>query len=219
MPEIFRKETNKIYFKNTQQGLERNVSGKLKSIGKSVGGYNTSKKKSTYNFFKQHGRDRIFDPDHQIVINPKSFKKLKGFYDILTWRDKGNEKTTWKHIIHHEFIHSIDISREIWKNDKERLSYRDEYLKIDNEEPDFTSYAHEKISESFAEHGGYISYMLANPEEQSKKIEICVFERDENGRQKSYIPTREQIDFEEYKKRFPKHYEYFTKLLNGEIEQ
>ena len=29
--------------------------------------------------------------------------------------------------------------------------------------------------------------------------------------------VNERINFEEYKKLYPKHYEYFTKLLNGEI--
>lgn len=213
VPEALRKETNKIYFRNTQQSLEKNVKGKFKSFRGGVGGHNTSRKKSTYNFFKEHGRDMLFDPDHQICINPKSFKKLKDFYDIIVWRDKGNEKTSWKHIIHHEFTHSIDTSRDIWRNDKTKLSATKKYLEIEEAEPDFTPYAHEMISEAFAEHGGYISYMLANPEEQSKTIMIYNYERDENGRQVGFKHTSEEINFEEYKKRFPKHYEYFTKLL------
>ena len=219
VPEILRKETNKIYFKNTQQGLQKTPKGKLKSIGKNVGGYNLSNKKSNYNTLKRFGRNPLFDPDHQIVINPKSFKKLNDFYDIITWRDRGDEKTSWKHIIHHEFTHSIDSSRDIWRNDKERLSSRKEYEEIEKAEPDFTDYAHQQIPEAFAEHGGYISYMLANPEEQSKTIEIIVFERDEQGRQKSFSSTKEKITFEEYKKRFPKHYEYFTNLLKDGVKE
>lgn len=219
VPEVLRKETNKIYFRNTQQGLEKNIKGKFKSFRKDVGGHNVSVAKSTYNFFKEYGRDMLFDPDHQICINPKSFKKLKDFYDILTWRDKGNEKTSWKHIIHHEFSHSIDISRDIWRNDKTRLSSREDYLKIEKAEPDFTPYAHESISESFAEHAGYLSYMLANPHDQSKTITIYTFERDENGRQIGFKPIQEEITFDEYKKRFPKHYEYFTKLLKEGVTE
>ena len=67
-------------------------------------------------------------------------------------------------------------------------------------------------SESFAEHGGYVSYMLANPNEQSKTIKILVPEKDEKGN-KSHKKIEEEIDFEEYKTRYPKHYEYFVNLI------
>jgi len=221
VPELFRKETNQIWFRNTQKGLMPNKRGTgFSSFGKDEGGHNISKNRNRWKLNQKLGRgDNYNDPDHKIAINPKHFKKLKEFLDILNWRDQPQYKTSWKHAIHHEFTHSIDTSREIWRNDKERLSSRDEYLEIENAEPDFTPYAHGQISEAYAEHGGYISYMLANPEEQSKKIKILTYERDEKGRQTSFKPVQEEIDFEEYKKRFPKHYEYFTKLLNGEIEQ
>lgn len=220
VPELFRKETNDIWFRNSQKGLVPNSRGGYKSLGKDEGGSNTHKNKRRWNLLRKMGQaDDYNDPDHKIVINPKHFKKLKEFLDILTWRNQPKNITKWKHAIHHEFVHSIDTSRDIWKNDKESLSSRKDFLKIENEEPDFTVYAHTQISESFAEHGGYISYMLANPEEQSKKMEIITYERDEKGRQKSFKPIKEEIDFEEYKKRFPKHYEYFTKLLKEEVKE
>lgn len=220
VPELFRKETNEIWFRNSQKGLVPNSRGGYKSLGKDEGGSNTHKNKRRWNLLRKMGQaDDYNDPDHKIVINPKHFKKLKEFLDILTWRNQPKNITKWKHAIHHEFVHSIDTSRDIWKNDKESLSSRKDFLKIENEEPDFTVYAHTQISESFAEHGGYISYMLANPEEQSKKMEIITYERDEKGRQKSFKPIKEEIDFEEYKKRFPKHYEYFTKLLKEGVKE
>lgn len=220
VPELFRKETNQIWFRNTQKGIMPNKRGTgFSSFGKDEGGHNISKNRNRWKLNQKLGRgDNYNDPDHKIAINPKHFKKLKEFLDILNWRDQPKDKTSWKHAIHHEFTHSIDTSREIWRNDKERLSSRDEYLEIENAEPDFTPYAHGQISEAYAEHGGYISYMLANPEEQSKKIKILTYERDEKGRQTSFKPVQEEIDFEEYKQRYPKHYKYFIKLLNGEIK-
>lgn len=220
VPEILRKETNEIWFRNTQKTVATNKKGTgFRSFAKDEGGLNASINRRWYKMMTAMGHDVPNDPDHKIGINPKYFKKLKEFLDILNWRDQPQYKTSWKHAIHHEFIHSIDTSRDIWRNDKVRLCSREEYIEIEREEPDFTAYAHQQTSESYAEHGGYISYMLANPEEQSKKIKILVFERDEKGRQKSFKPVQEEIDFEEYKRRFPKHYEYFTKLLNGEQEQ
>jgi len=220
VPELLRKETNELWFRNTQKTVAENKRGTgFRSFANNEGGLNTSTNKKWYDVMKRMGKDVLNDPNHRIAINPKYFKKLKSFGDIINWRDRPQKTTSWKHAIHHEFIHSIDTNRDIWKNDKTRLCSREEYLEIERAEPDFTVYAHEKISESYAEHGGYISYMLANPEEQSKKITILSFERDEKGRRTSFNPIQEEIDFEEYKRRFPKHYEYFTKLLEeGVVE-
>ena len=141
--------------------------------------------------------------------------KLKNFYDIINWRDRPEEKVSWKHAIHHEFLHSIDTSRKIWKNDLTRLSDTLEYKSIHEKEPYFTAYANGIRSESFAEHGGFISYMLANPSDQSKVLKIQVPKKDENGRTRI---VEEKITFNEYTERYPLHYEYFVKLLKGEIK-
>lgn len=215
VPETFRKETNEIWFKNTQKGIRKKPNGKFDTIGKSVGGYNTSRIRGLRSVVikdqstKFKGYD---DPSHRIVINPKSFKKLKDFLDIITWRDTGDSITSWKHIIHHEFTHSIQDSRKIWYNGLKELHDRDDYTAIDKEENYFTRYANKMKSESFAEHGGYISYMLANPEEQSKKITIHHYDRDENNK---IVSIEEKIDFEEYKQRYPKHYKYFVDLIKN----
>ena len=214
VPELLRKETNEIYFKNTQQGVVKNLSGKLdtfrETATKVVNGYNTTNKRK-YKGQRLQGKI-INDPDHKIVINPKLFKKLTKFKDILKWRNRGDQITTWKHTIHHEFTHSIDESRRIWKDNKKVLSRRKEFIEISKAERYFTDYSNGDIEEEFAEHGGYISYMLANPEEQSKKITIHTV-KEVDGKRK-YLP--EEIDFNEYKQRYPKHYDYFVKLLGGE---
>ena len=211
VPELLRKETNQIWFKNTQKGIRLNPSGKYDTLKGNVGGYNTHRSRSLSGT-KLNGKI-VDDPNHRIVINPKSFKKLTKFLDILLWRDTGDSITSWKHIIHHEFIHSIDDSRRIWREGLEKLSSRRKYMEIEKEEPYFTNYANTLVSESFAEHGGYISYMLANPEEQGKKLTIHHYGRDENNK---VISVEEKITFEEYKERYPKHYEYFINLLNEE---
>ena len=138
--------------------------------------------------------------------------RLLSYRNKITWRDKEGETTSWKHIIHHEFAHSIDDSRKIWRDNLEKLHNREEYRAIEEEEPYFTKYANTQPGESFAEHGGYISYMLANPEEQSKKMRIHRYGRDENNR---ITTLEEEITFEEYKQRYPKHYKYFTNIING----
>ena len=211
VPEVLRKETNEIYFKNTQQGVVKKSNGKFDVFRETktavVNGYNTVRKRQ-YKGQRIDGQ-LINDPDHKIVINPKLFKKLKDFTDIIKWRNRGDQITNWKHTIHHEFIHSIDDSRSIWKNDERVLSKRKEYLEIQKEERFFTNYSNGDIEESFAEHGGYISYMLANPEEQSKKIPIRYLDDERKL-------VDEEIDFNEYKQRYPKHYKYFIELLGGE---
>ena len=220
VPEVLRKETNDIWFRNTQKTTAKNKKGSgFKSFANDEGGMNTHTNKRWYNMMKAMGKKVLNDPNHRIAINPKHFKKLKEFNDILNWRNRPEQCNKWKHAIHHEFNHSIDSSRDIWKNDKTELSSREEYLEIEKAEPDFTVYAHDSISEAYAEHGGYISYMLANPEEQSKKVKIVSFERDENGRRRHLTPTYEEITFAEYKKRYPKHYKYFTKLFKEGVKE
>lgn len=215
VPEALRKETNDIYFKNTQAGRVKNFKGKFASFKGNVGGHNVSHNRSLRSEIVKEQSKKFKgydDPNHRIGINPKSFKKLKDFLDIIVWRDTGDSITSWKHIIHHEFMHSIQDSRKIWRNGLEELHERDDYQQIDKEENYFTKYANTMVSESFAEHGGYVSYMLANPEEQSKKISIHHYDRDENNK---IVSIDEKIDFEEYKKRYPKHYKYFVDLIKN----
>ena len=51
------------------------------------------------------------------------------------------------------------------------------------------------------------------------KGKIVSFERDENGRRRHLTPTYEEITFAEYKKRYPKHYKYFTKLFKEGVKE
>lgn len=81
------------------------------------------------------------------------------------------------------------------------LSNKQDYKDIEREEKGFTWYANKQRDESYAEHGGYIAYMEANPSEQHKWIEI---KHVEDGK----LVTR-KINYEEYKQIYPKHYAYF----------
>ena len=119
------------------------------------------------------------------------------------------------HTIHHEFTHSSDHTQEQWdKDDPYPLCYGDEYSKIHlqknnpDDVPGFTWYANTTREESYAEHGGYISYMLANPSEQNKLIHIQYLKDGER--------IAKDINFEEYKQLYPKHYKYFIDKFNGE---
>lgn len=215
VPVSLRKETNEIWFRNSQKSLAPNKKRTgFKSFAGDEGGHNISTDRRYYKLMTEMGEKLLNDPNHRIAINPKYFKKLKDFYDIINWRDRPEEKVSWKHAIHHEFTHSSDISREIWQKDLTRLSDTEEYKKIHEKEKYFTAYANSIRSESFAEHGGFISYMLANPNDQSKLLKIQVPKQDENGRTRV---VEEQINFEQYKERYPLHYEYFVKLFKGEI--
>ena len=88
--------------------------------------------------------------------------------------------------IYHEFTHSADTNKKMWKEYqkrgyfiKDRVCQEREYNEIHKAEPYFTWYADKKVSESFAEHSGYIGYMESNPSKQDKKIRVTVLENGE----------------------------------------
>lgn len=197
VPEALRKETNEIWFKNTTHGIRKTLSkdgyDKLK---KNEGGYNCSIR------LEPQYLDKYDDPDHKIVINPTYFKdRKKAIFNL----PQGEDPNGWKHVIHHEFTHSGDVTRENWKKkDYTRICYKKEYLDVTEDEMYFTGYSNSQMVESFAEHGGYISRMESNPSEQKTKIRIKV--RDENRK----VITKE-IDYDEYKQMYPKHHAYFMK--------
>lgn len=210
VPTALKRETDEIWFKNTNHGILTRPTSKSKydTLG-NMGGYNA------YHGVHRRGKTIkgkvINDVNHRIVISPRYFNGGGKGKNAHIWKRNG-ENGQWKFTIHHEFTHSIDLSREAWLNSKTstnatQLCYSDEYSKIHREEIFFTQYANTKRAESFAEHGGYISYMLANPLEQSKTIPI---ERIEKGK-----IIKEDINFEQYKKMYPKHYAYFVKLIKG----
>ena len=203
VPDALKRQTDEIWFKNTNHGIKHTYSKSgYDSLGNSIGGYN-----AFYN--PGYGHD---DPNHRIVINPKNFKGGgKGRYAYLWKKDPDNARD-WKHTIHHEFTHSIDLSRESYQlMDIKPLSYKKDFLEIHKKERFFTWYSNTDIKEEFAEHGGYISRMHLNPNEQSKKIEVKLYDADENKL------VKKQITFDEYKELYPEHYDYFTKLFKGEI--
>lgn len=205
VPPVLRNETREIWFKNTNQGI-RHSSSKTgyDSLSPTLGGYNAFYRISD----KRYHPEKV-DFDHQIVINPKYFKGGgKGRYAFL-WTQDEEHVTEWKRTIHHEFTHSLDQTKKEWdNNDPYRVCYGEEYSKVHlrKENPDdlpgFTWYANTVREESYAEHGGYISYMLANPSEQNKKITVQYYNEEQS--------IKKDINFEEYKQLYPKHYEYFT---------
>lgn len=205
VPPVLRNETREIWFKNTNQGI-RHSSSKTgyDSLSPTLGGYNAFYRISD----KRYHPEKV-DFDHQIVINPKYFKGGgKGRYAFL-WTQDEEHVTEWKRTIHHEFTHSLDQTKKEWdNNDPYRVCYGEEYSKVHlrKENPDdlpgFTWYANTVREESYAEHGGYISYMLANPSEQNKKITVQYYNEGQS--------IKKDINFEEYKQLYPKHYEYFT---------
>ena len=58
---------------------------------------------------------------------------------------------------------------------------------------------------------GYVSRMLANPNEQNLKIK-CKY-KDSDG-----AIVEKEINFNEYKEIYPKHYEFFEKLLTEKLK-
>jgi hypothetical protein len=200
VPKVLKQETNEIWFKNTNHGIQHklNKSG-YDTFDKFVGGYNLANKPFAK---KYHGKT---DPEHRIIINPKYFKGGGGKYSFI-WEQDPNKITNWRHTIHHEFVHSIDMNRQKWKNnDFTRLCYDEEYTQIHKKEPGFTSYASTAREESFAEHGGYVSHMLKHPEEHAQKITLDYFSKGEH--------VKKDITFDEYKKLYPEHYNFFLKLF------
>ena len=186
VPKVCRNETKQLWFKNNNDGLfRRGTKSGFDSIGKYTGGYNT------------------LEYDHRIVMNPKFFKTQKRGSEaewIFNRADSGMH-TRWKKTLHHEFIHSIDYTKT-YKNGSKRSHNDEKWLEAEKAEKWFTDYANTDAAESYAEHGGYYSYMKANPKEAHLTIEV---------RGKHYEKVK--ITFEEYKKLYPKHVEYFEELL------
>ena len=56
VPTYLRKETNEIWFKNTQKGIRLKPNGKLDIIGKATGGYNVSRNRSLRRSIEQHNQ-------------------------------------------------------------------------------------------------------------------------------------------------------------------
>lgn len=203
IPNKYKKETEAIWFKNTQKGCRFGDNGKFDIFGKDVFGYN---RYYSPTFKGELYRGEIINgPKHEIIINPKLFKGGgKGKYAFLFDQEEGMIPD-WVHTIHHEFQHSYDLSLRMWNKSNRAWEYREcrteEYLQIHRSESRFTEYANSVIDESYAEHGGYVSAMLEHPELQEKKIRIQVgkFTKD--------------INFEDYKRMYPKHYEYFKNLI------
>lgn len=210
VPDAYKRQTDEIWFKNTNQGiLHRLTKSGFDSIGSREGGYN-----AFIPIYRKGRRNlrtgEIYeDPNHRIVINPKFFKGASGKWKKL-WGPSRGLDWDWRHALHHEFAHSIDLSREAFAFQTNELSNSIEYINIHRKEPHFTGYANTRISESFAEHGGYISQMLANPHRQKEKITVKIYE--------NHKKVEKEINFEEYKQLYPEHYEYFTKLIKGEIK-
>ena len=211
VPKVLRNETREIWFKNTSQGIiHRSTKTGYDSFDATTGGYNLYTRVQ----YKKQVPDQN-DFNHKIVINPKYFKGGgKGRYAFL-WTQEEDGAISWKKAIHHEFAHSADHTQEQWvTNDPIPKCYGDDYSKIhlQKENPDdlpgFTWYANTKREESYAEHGGYISYMLANPSEQNKIIHIHYLKNGEN--------IAKDINFKEYKELYPRHYKYFTDKFNEE---
>lgn len=176
---------------------------KYDSLRKNVGGYNISR------LLDPRVMANYDDPNHRIVINPTYFKKIKNNLSRLYLPQTDinpEEELGWKHTLHHEFTHSGDVTRENYKNKvPTKISYMKEYVEIQKDEPYFTPYANSKISEAFAEHGGYISRMEANPSEQNRKILIRLRDPETGER------IEKQINYAEYKEMYPKHYEFFMR--------
>lgn len=210
VPEVLRKETREIWFKNTNHGIEHTYTKTgYDTLAPDDGGYNL---KYASEYIKT-----IDDTDfnHRIVINPKYFKGGgKGKYAIY-WEFAPDDARDWKMTIHHEFIHSGDQPKVLWEELKtkephyivnDRLSVTEEYKEIQKEEPYFTWYADVKdygIHEAYAEHGGYIARMESNPSEQNMKIKVTVLE---NGK-----VMEKNINYEEYIKLYPEHHDYFMR--------
>ena len=81
--------------------------------------------------------------------------------------------------IYHEFTHSADTNKKMWKEYqkrgyfiKDRVCQEREYNEIHKAEPYFTWYADKKVSESFAEHSGYIGIWNQIHQNKIKKLEL-----------------------------------------------
>ena len=202
VPKLLRNETREIWFKNTNQGImHKPTKTGYDSFDARTAGYNVSNKLGYKDGLNLTGFD------HKIVINPKNFKGASGTYASL-WEQEPDKISGWKHTIHHEFNHSLDKTQEMWDTDDALPnSYKEDYIELSKEEKYFTRYATEGgLSEAYAEHGGYVSYMLNNPQDQNKLITIEGFNKGE------YF--KKDINFEEYKQLYPKHYKYFSKKFN-----
>lgn len=207
VPDALKRQTDEIWFKNTNTGITHEpwTKSKYDTLGQTVGGYNTCKRIGD-------------DPNHRIVINPKYFKGSSGrAYIAAIWENGGMQggARNWQMTLHHEFAHSIDMSREsfessLMSHEEKRLCWTDEYTEAHRAEPYFTWYADTQRSESFAEHMGYVSRMLANPNEQKLEIK-CKYKDPDLG------IVEGKLNFEEYKAVYPKHYEFCRKLLMGEL--
>lgn len=195
VPKKHKYNTRGIWFKNNNYGIEhRATKTGFDSLPRNVKGYN-----SYYDVSKNRYHD---DPDHEIVINPKHFKKSRGKIDILYQQDE-EKISDWQHTIRHEFAHSADTNMRRFREGRIRACYDEEYMQIHRAERDFTDYANTDIFESYAEHGGYVSAMLDHPEDHMKTITVEVLERG--------VKNIKHINFEEYKQMYPRHYEYFRK--------
>jgi len=195
VPKKHKYNTRGIWFKNNNYGIEhRATKTGFDSLPRNVKGYN-----SYYDVSKNRYHD---GPDHEIVINPKHFKKSRGKIDSIYQQD-GEKISDWQHTIRHEFAHSADTNMRRFREGRIRACYDEEYMQIHRAERDFTDYANTAIFESYAEHGGYVSAMLDHPEDHMKTITVEVMERG--------VKNIKHINFEEYKQMYPKHYEYFRK--------
>ena len=201
VPKILRQETREIWFKNNNSGIEHKpTKSGYDSFDARTAGYNLHNNPQ----FKSMG---LTDYDHKIVINPKNFKGATGRYASI-WEQDPDDVSGWKRTIHHEFAHSGDLTKEIWDNDGERKCFSDDYIEIHKEEKFFTAYANTMPWEEYAEHGGYVSYMLNNPNDKNKLLTV--------NRVEDHKFVERNITFEEYKELYPKHYEYFKNYFNGE---
>lgn len=205
VPDTLKRQTDEIWFKDTKQGINKKWNGK----------YDTMKDKG-YNL-RYLKTSLMHDPQHRIILNPSFFKGYKGRDYIAAVFEEGGTPyggaNNWKKTLHYEFAHSIDWSREMYQKDgvydDDTISWTDQYTEVHNAERWFTPYANTQRTESFAEHMGYVSRMLANPDEQNLKIG-CKYKDPDLG------IVDGNITFEEYKLLYPKHFEFCRKLLMGE---
>ena len=206
VPEENKINTDRIWFKNTQQGINHKFTKTgYDSLDQRTLGYNSFYSVDKKGLPKGPLEDvgGVIDaPCHEIVINPRHFK--------TTTIEQEGKIVSWKHTIRHEFMHSSDTTRKRFDEGLDRLCMDEEFREIEREEKYFTDYGNSCFEESFAEHGGYVSSMLDNPEDQMKTIEVTGLFDEEVGWE-----TKE-INFEEYKEMYPKHYAYFKKLILGE---
>lgn len=198
VPLSLRNETGNINFRYNDEGLFTvNESGEVvtKDFDSNTLGYNITRIESNGYY-------------HQIAINPRLFKGSRGPGAKL-WIPNDEDILRWKKNIHHEFEHSGDQDQALFDSDDYMPHcWSDEYDEIHQKERYFTEYANSDRSESWAEHGGYISYMEANPSEQHRLITIMVYDE-----QKGFVEKK--INYSQYKKEYPLHYKYFMKRHKG----